>query len=651
MFDRLHLNNLLAVILLVWLASCNYSPPDSTNAVPLPSTPATEDSQAPTPALTYVATPSPTPARLLTICLGREPSSLFYYDATSIAAQDVLAAIYDGPVEIQNHVPRPVIIEKLPSLADGDALLKPVEVTAGDLIVDSSGDTVILETGVTYRPSGCTATACAQTYPGEGTVQMDQLVLTFKLKPSIQWSDGTPLTSSDSVYSYELARNLLPSTQSPLITRTDTYKALDETTVEWVGVPGYQDGLYQAKFFTPLPQHAWSTYAPEKLRTSEFGARKPIGWGPYVIDEWVSGDHISLHKNPLYFRAAEDLPHFDNLVYRFVPNGDEALDALQAGECDLVDRSVQLESQGTRLAELEKAGKVQVVYQNDAGWEQLAFGITPLDSERPQFFASREVRQAVAMCIDREALVTTQPEGIKLLLDSYVPPSDPDYDPQVRHYGFDPSKGSSMLESAGWLDQDNNPATPRVAHAVQGVPDGMIFEVEYLVSTDAMEQTDAKAIQSSLQGCGIRTQIVTADVQEYLAPGPEGKVFGRAFDLAQFAWETALEPACYLYLSNQIPGPYPEYSKGWGGANASGYSNPEFDQACQDALYSLPDASQHQASHFLAQEIFSQDLPVLPLYLHYSVIVARPDMCYVPSNLAEDSALWSLELIDYGSGC
>ena len=92
--------------------------------------------------------------------------------------------------------------------------LQPVQVNPGDLIVDSSGNAVNLETGVTYRPSGCTEMACAQTYSGDQPVTMDQLVLDFKLLPGIKWSDGTPLTSADSVYSYEIARALYPSAPS-----------------------------------------------------------------------------------------------------------------------------------------------------------------------------------------------------------------------------------------------------------------------------------------------------------------------------------------------------------------------------------------------------------------------------------------------------
>jgi peptide/nickel transport system substrate-binding protein len=647
-FDRLNLNNLLVVILMVGLVACSQKPAPSTVSLP---TPPVSSSQQPTISVSEPAptvTLLPTPRRLLTICLGREPSSLFYYDATSTAARDILAAVYDGPVDIQNYIAHPVILEKVPSLMDGDAVLQPVQVNPGDLMVDYSGNPVNLEAGVEYRPSGCSENACAQIYEGDQPIQMDQLVLDFKLLPGIQWSDGTLLTSSDSVYSYEIARALFPAAQSELILRTQSYQSTDDRSIKWIGIPGYQDGTYHTKFFTPLPQHIWHTYTVEELRTIEISTRKPLGWGAYIIDEWISGDHISLHKNPLYFRAGENLPKFDNLVFRFVNNPDEALDALLAGECDLLDQTAMLETQTSRLSELQKTGQVLPFYQNDAGWEQISFGIIPSDTQRVELFASKEVRQAVAMCIDREALVADQTLNAQLLMDSFVPSSHPLYNPGVQHYTLDLQKAIALLESVGWQDPDNDPTTPRIAQGVAGIPDDTPFEVEYLVSSESKPQSDAQAIQEMLGQCGIRTKILAQQPGQYLAPGPDGPVFGRSFDLAQFAWTASLEPPCYLYITSEIPGPYPDFPKGWGGVNASGYTNPQYDQACEDALFSLSDSPQHLAEHFRAQEIFSEELPGLPLYVHFTVSVARPDMCNYTSTSAMDSPLWSLETLDYG---
>ena len=132
-----------------------------------------------------------------------------------------------------------------------------------------------------YRPSGCAEQACAQTYTGDQPVQVDQLVLRFRLLAGLQWSDGAPLTAADSVYSYEVARSLYPAAWPERVLRTQSYRALDERTVEWTGVPGDQDGLYQTRFYPPLPQHAWGGLSPQELPSAELASRQPLGWGAY----------------------------------------------------------------------------------------------------------------------------------------------------------------------------------------------------------------------------------------------------------------------------------------------------------------------------------------------------------------------------------
>ena len=647
----MHFNKILVVIFLLGLVACSQAPASTVIALPTASTSPT---RKPTVGVTEViptATLPPATDRLLTICLGREPVSLFYYDATSTSARDILAAVYDGPVDIRDYSAYPVILEKIPSLADGDARLEAVHVIPGDLIVDSSGNAVNLAEGVEYRPSGCSESACTKKYAGDQPIQMDQLIIGFKLLPGIQWSDGTPLTAADSVYSYELARSLYPTAQPELILRTQSYSALDDSSIEWTGLPGYQDGAYYNKFFIPLPQHVWQTLSVEELRTNEITTRKPLGWGAYVIDEWIAGDHISMHKNPIYFRAGENLPYFDNLVFRFVANSDEALDAFQAGECDFIDQTAMRDPQTPRLSELVQAGQALAFYQDDAGWEQLLFDVQPIDSQRTAFFADRDVRQAVAMCIDRNALVADQTQGSQLLLDSYTPASNPLHNPDDQLFGYDPQQASALLEAAGWHDSDNNPATPRIAQGVTGVADGVSLYIQYLVSADEGSQAVAQKIQGMLAQCGIEADIVAQQPAEFLAPGPDGPVFGRSFDLAQFAWATSIEPPCNLYLTSEIPGPYPEFTKGWGGLNASGYSNSQFDQACDDALFTLPDTDVHRTAHFQAQEIYSAELPSLPLFSYFNVAAARADFCNYTTVSALDSPLWNLEAFNYGAGC
>jgi len=649
----MHLKILMIVPLLIGLAACNQVRLNTVNPPMQQTTQASEISPSLTslPSQEVTAVPTLQPARLLTICLVNEPRSLFLYDAVSTSEQSVLAAIYDGPIDIKNFTASPVILEKMPSLADGDALLQSEQVGIGDLIVDAQGNLTNLEEGVVYRPSGCTELGCEQAYSGTDPVEMDQLVVHFKLLTGIQWSDGTPLTAADSVYSYEVIRSLYPSALPERVSRTASYKALDDLTTEWAGVPGFMDGLYQTKFFSPLPQHAWASIPVSDLSSAEISSRTPLGWGAYVIDDWVTGDHISLHANPLYFRAVEGLPYFNNLVYRFVSDDSEALSAVLAGECDLVDQTAGLEAQTESLLQLHDEGSISLAFQTSFAWDLLEFDITPLSAERPSYFTSREVRQAVAMCIDRQALIERLSGGQMQVADLYVPSVHPLFNSAARHYTFDPKSASDLLTAVGWLEMDNDPSTPRTAQGVEGIADGTAFRMQYLTSDDVQHLTAAQMIQADLQQCGIQADIDPQPVQQYLASGPNGPVFGRQFDLAQFAWMTAVEPPCSLYLTNEIPGPYPDYPIGWGGVNASGYSNPQYDLACLDALYSLPDMPQHLQKHADAQAIFAEDLPALPLYWHYRVVVGRPDLCGIPQHAVTESVFLDLEMFNYGEGC
>jgi peptide/nickel transport system substrate-binding protein len=587
----------------------------------------------------------------LTICLGEEPTSLFLYGDNSTAAKSVLQAVYDGPYDIRGFGIQPVIFDQMPTLDNGGARLAPIEVKAGDIIVDNSGNLVKLVEGSLYRPTGCTAAECAKTYSGSDPVSLDQLVVTFKLKPGLKWSDGNSLTADDSVYSFQVARQLFPSYRPDLIKVTLAYLSVDPLTVEWKGVPGYESGEYSTYFFSPLPRHAWGAIQPADLAANDISAKRPIGWGPYVIDDWVSGDHISLSKNPNYFRAAEGLPHFDKLVFRFVADGAEALDALLAGECDLIDRTIPLDSQASQLNDLQKAGKVNLVVQKETAWEQITFGIASIDPKRVDLFASKEVRQAAALCIDRSKIAAEILGDKNLVLNTYVLPDHPLYNPDAVRYNYDPQKASDLLTAAGWISSGSDPAAVRVSAGVSGIPDGTHFEFNYLVSNDPQEQKTAQMVKESLSACGLQADITTKPWNELLASGPDGPVFGRNFDMAQFGWSSSLEPACNLYLSEEIPGPYPDFSKGWGGANASGYNNPEFDAACKSALTSLDGTPNYIKASQQAQAVFSEDLPALPLFSNSQLIASRPDLCNLSVEDPISSVFWNLESLDYGKNC
>lgn len=186
----------------LFLAGCSFNdqvPPTQTRiageGVPVESTVTAVPIIPPTPTVT---------PRRLTICIAAEPDTLYIYGGVSLAQRHILEAIYDGPVDQVGYQYRPVILEKLPDLADGDANLVPVSVQTGDWVVNEAGQLVRLEPGVILRPYGCASAACAVAWDG-GPLELAQLSATFTLKEGLNWSDSTPLTASDSVFSYQIA--------------------------------------------------------------------------------------------------------------------------------------------------------------------------------------------------------------------------------------------------------------------------------------------------------------------------------------------------------------------------------------------------------------------------------------------------------------
>jgi peptide/nickel transport system substrate-binding protein len=610
------------------------------------------------PATVPAATPTPTtpPQRTLTVCLGSEPSSLYLYNGLSQAAWSILEAVYDGPVDLVSGVYQPVILTSIPSLAAGDAVISPVDVKAGDEVINTAGDLVTLSTGVEVFPTGCNAASCAVKYDGSSPLQMDQLTVTFHLKDGITWSDGTPLTADDSVYSYQLAQDSSNTTSRSTLDRTFSYVAKDTLTTVWTGKPGTLDANYPANFWLPLPKHAWESIASADLLTAEESTRQPLGWGPYIIQEWTSGDHITLKKNPKYWRAAEGLPVFDTLVYRFV--GDDMtqnLAALQSGECDILDPSTHLEEQVSALDEFNQTGKGKVLYGETTVWEALTFGIQPASyddvynaaQDRPDLFGDVRTRQAFAYCMDRQGVVDDLLGGKSTVWNTFLSPSNPFTSADVKTYPFDPQQGSKLLDEAGWQDSDNDPTTPRVAVNVRNVPPGTLLQVTYRTTQAELRQKVSQRLAESMVQCGIGVTVETSTPDELFAEGPTGVIFGRNFDLAEFNWSASLQPQCFLYQSQRIP----KAANNWLGVNVGGFTNAEYDAACQSVLSSLPEQPVYAENLKTAQNLFAENLPAVPLYATLKTAVTRTDFCGLKLDPTVRSDLWNLESLDYGESC
>jgi len=609
----------------------------------------------PTPTPEPTLTTTPKPLRQLTVCLGQEPASLYPVDNFSSAAHSVLAAVYDGPIDTNSYRYQAVILKRLPSIENGDAQLFAKSVNVGDEVVDASGTPVTLAVGVKIRPAGCTSDKCVIKYDGTAEVQMDQMQVTFNMLPGLTWSDGKPLTAEDSVYAYQVAADPASSGSKYLVDHTQSYEAADETTIQWWGKPGFIDPTYFTNFWSPLPKHLWGQIPVDQLSDADESARSPLGWGAYVIQEWVAGDHITLTKNPRYFRTGEGLPKFDILTFRFVADPGTAISDLLAGTCDILDPSIRLDGQVGLLRSMTAQNQLQALFTTVPVMEELALGIRPASydngintSNRVDYFSDVRVRQALALCLDRQQVVDSVLSGLSSVPNSYLPPDHPLYNPNGTTYSFDVAAAGQLLEQAGWKDVDHNPSTPRQAWGVPGIPSGTPFELNYVTTNAVQRQQVSTILTAGLEQCGIKVNVQYLDANTLYAPGPDGVLFGRNFDLAEFAMgSTGIESPCDWYTSSEVP----NAANSWVGTNVSGYSNPAFDATCLAAQQSFPDDPAHAAAYAQAQSIFSKDLPVIPLYWRVETAAARADLCHFSLDPTAASSLWNIESFDSGAGC
>jgi len=615
---------------------------------------------APTAELPSVPTPTatPVPSRTLTVCLGEEPNTLYPLGGPNAAARSVLEAIYDGPMDVVGYDYQPTILASVPSIAGGDTLIESDPVQAGDLIVDAGGNLVPLATGLSVRPAGCRSGDCAITYDGVSPLEMDQMVVNFTLLENLVWSDGEPLTTDDSIFAYTVAKDEGTPGSKFLFDRTQTYEATDETHIQWWGVPGFIDPTYYTNFWAPLPRHAWEQFAVTELPQVDIVARTPVGWGPYVMEEWAAGDRLTLKKNIRYFRAGENLPAFDTLVFRIVPDPNAAMSDLVAGACDILDPTINLDGQLSLLLQMQTDRQAQVLTSNTNTIEWLGLGINPATYDdgysatspldRPDFFYEKRTRQAIALCLDRQKVVDTVLFGLSVVPNTYVSPENPLYNSTVAPYPYDPAQANQILEQVGWRDQDNDPSTPRQAQGVLNVPQLTPLVLNYYTSSATQRRQVSEILVQSLSQCGIGVNVTYLSyVDLYAEGGANGPLFGRSFDMAEFAIGTSsLEPPCSWYTTAQIPAA----SNNWVGANVTGYKNSEFDAACAWAKEHTPDDEAYLDAYHLTQSRFNSDLPAIPLYLRLKVAAARPDLCDFDLDPTANT-LWNIESLDYQTTC
>ena len=576
--------------------------------------------------------PTAQPPRNLVVCMAAEPQSLYLYGDHTATAVAVRHALYESPYTQLDFVYQALALTELPTLANGGAILEDVEVSAGDSVLSADGQVVTLGSGIEIINSAGERV----TYSGE-PLQMPRLSVDYSFQPLV-WSDGTPVTAEDSVFSFEMATDRGTPTIDRLADLTESYVAVDEDSVQWTGIPGYMDPAYMTHVWTPLPKHQLQDYSAAELLAAPEATQTPLSYGPFQVDTWTAGEEIRLVPNPYYYRSDEGLPHLDSLTIRFVGTGSEALPAA-LDSCDVITQDVVTGSELPDLLAAEAEGQITVQVTESPVVEYLLYGVNPTiaySGQRPDWFEDVRVRQALAMCANRQAMVDNLTSGRSEVIHTYVPAAHQLSPDDAAQWDYDPAAGNALLDEVGYLDTDGD-----------GIRQDIGATTPFSVTLSTNSESDIRLsiisqLQTDFAACGVQVNTSAVPAGSWFAPGPQGPVFGRHFDLAEFAWLGRNEPNCGLFLSENIPGPVEEGFGGWSNVNATGWRSDAFDTACRTALSLLPGQPGYEAAHQDALRIFAEELPALPLFARLRVAVTAPEVENLQLNASQPSEFWNV---------
>ncbi len=411
------------------------------------------------------------------------------------------------------------------------------------------------------------------------SVSPDGLTYTFELTKA-EWHDGKPLTSEDVKYTIQEISSKYSATFGAAARSIDTIEtpAPDKVVIKLKQPFGpFLMSMSCIGGSSVQPAHVYQGTDP---RQNPATTTKSIGTGAFMMSEWKRGDYIRLVKNPKYWEPGK--PYLDEVIGKVLTNSATRLQALQAGEVDIVE----FFPGGSKAAVLANP-KLKIEQSDQAPESSMAFinvSNKPLDDKR--------VRQALMLATDRDYLMKNAffdigAVGVAPFTTEIKWAANPDIDYR-KMYPFDIAKANALLDEAG----------------VKRGADGKRFAVRVMIFANQYPefQVVAPALKSMWGQVGIDVNVEALEDQTYIK-----KVFvDRDFDVTLQLYTSYADPVLGIartFTTGMIAKPY---------GNPTGYSNPEV-----DALFDKGEKGVGEQARGVfykqVQTILAQDLPVLQL--------------------------------------
>lgn len=440
-----------------------------------------------------------------------------------------------------------------------------------------------------------------------GGISEDNLTVTWKLKPGVLWSDGEPFTSDDVIFTYEAAT----SSESIIAERFAKIASIEAPDDETVVITyseidvGYLEAWRATYGCGIIPRHA--TGEIDQISRWDWN-RAPIGTGPFVLEEWVAGDHVSVVRNENYH--IEGRPYLDRIDFLIVPSEEARAQMMLQG-----DAEIMLWPGETYNQDFEESPNVDLGLAPGVWNTRLFMNLSRTFDDDPgpepphELLGDVRVRQAISMAIDRERIVNEILEGRVTLVTS---PFTIGWNTcEMEPYEYDPEGAKALLEEAGWVEGSGG---TRQAQGAQYAEDGTPAEIS-LVSYTAflpMELT-ALAIQEDLAKIGISVNVSLEDFAVIFG-GWEDQAPRKTGDFDMMLYDTSVggvEPHQTIFTqwhSESIPS-----AENPGGGNYMRFNNPDADAAIEAAGSTL-DLNERHDHYCKMVEIEREELPIIYLY-------------------------------------
>jgi peptide/nickel transport system substrate-binding protein len=356
----------------------------------------------------------------------------------------------------------------------------------------------------------------------------------------------------------------------------------------------------------------------ESLGPDEY-ASNPVGTGPFMLEDWVFNESVTLVKNPEYNWAPEFLGHegpanLDKIIFRIVAEDATRLVELEAGDTQMLSAAPWRE-----VVTYQDNPDYQVIEVPDA-----KIWFVGMNVEAP-IVADLRTRQAIGHAIDRDIIQETLYQGMGRATGTYLAGELP-ADQGVTAPLYDTDEAARLFTEAGWVMGDDGVL---VAESVEGVDAGTVFEVDYITYNDDEAGRMAEVTQNMLAAVGVKANIVPLDKPTYDSNLEAG---GHSIILRRYTWD-GLDILPWFHDSYYLP--YPNYL---------GVADPELDQIWLDSE-AVPTWDDRSDSFRVGHQLLiDRWYPWAPIYQSPILIFARDsvkDLVLIPlrAGMTTESAI------------